>query len=139
MSKGCRPATSLMRELGIGGDGAGGEGEGEFGAVAGLANGEVSGGGVADKFEAIAVVGAKGEAEFLCAFTEFIEASDGFGLRKLCGEGGTDDVDSFLKAWLIVGVEEAEIDGEEGAALVVGQAAYLLFDELFIGDGEDSS
>ena len=107
--------------------------------VAGLADSEMSGGGVADKFEAIAVVGAKGEAEFLCAFTEFIEASDGIGLRKLGGEGGADGADGLLKAWLIVGVEEAEIDGEEGAALVVGEAAYLLFDELFIGDGEDSS
>ena len=65
----------------------------------------MGGGGVANKFEAIAVVGAKGEAEFLCAFTEFIEASDGFGLRKLGGEGGADDLESFLKAWLIVGVE----------------------------------
>ena len=104
-----------------------------------MADSEVGGGGVADKFEAIAVVGAKGEAEFLCAFTKFIETSDGFGLRKLGGEGGTDGVDGLLKAWLIVGVKEAEIDGEEGAALVVGQAAYLLFDELFVGDGEDSS
>ena len=104
-----------------------------------MADGEVSGGGVADKFEAIAVVSAKGKAEFLCAFTEFIEAADGFGLRELGGEGGTDDLESFLKAWLIVGVEEAEIDGEKGATLVVGEAAYLLFDELFVGDGEDSA
>ena len=107
--------------------------------VAGLADGEVSGGVVADKFEAIAVVGAKRESEFLCAFTEFIEASGRFGLRKLGGEGGADRVDGFLKAWLIVGVDEAEIDGEEGAALIVGEAAYLLFDELFVGDSEDSS
>ena len=99
----------------------------------------MSGGGVADKFEAIAVVGAKSEAEFLCAFTKFIEASGGFAIRELGGEGGADDLEGLLKAWLIVRVEEAEIDGEEGAALVVGEAADLLFDELFIGDGEDSS
>ena len=74
-------------------DGAGGEGELETCAVAGLAHDEMGGGGVAHEFGAIAVGSAEGEADLLGAVPEFEKPAHRIAAGEFLFEGGADDPD----------------------------------------------